>query len=127
MTTAQRLMAYAKEACEDLKGNNYGSPNSSGYYPVKTLHTTDENGEDLTLNLIGDVIKYKKHEYADRDYFGIYNVVEIENKDNICDSDYIYTKSCSQKELYKAFKELFNSVSDKEMYEMYRMYKQRTA
>lgn len=97
------------------------NPRGSGYFIICSNNYKDDG--DLTLQLAFEVCEYEddidKHQY-----YGVYNVPEIDGGDNIAESDWEYTKNCDAEELANIFLE-FEKTFTREY--LYKLYKEMTA
>ena len=113
--TKTEFTEIASEIAEEL--NDPGmidNPRGSAYYTIRECRIDD----DTTLNLIVNVCKYKD-ESTGKKYYGIYNVVEADCGDNICESDWEYTKDCKKSSLIKTLQKIHDTWTDKVFIDTY--------
>ena len=99
MLNKKQATKLAKEIISNITNVTTSEcPAGSGYFTLTKYDYTLNNGEPITLQLVIEVCEYENN-LDKHHYYGIYYIPEINDGDNIGDSDWEYTKHCNVNEL----------------------------
>ena len=108
----------AKDMLECAKDIEFDDPRGTGYFNLCSYTLSEGSEDEVTLNVVVDLCKYKDSSDG-HEYFGIYNVAEVDGGDNITEHDWEFTDDCSLTSLIGALQNISEALSRKELVKAY--------
>ncbi len=116
--TSSAYEQLAKDMLEYAKGIEPDAPISTGYFTLCSYTLNDDSDDEVKLNVIVDLRKYRDS-LDGHEYFGLYNVGEVDGGDNITEYEEEFTKDCSLDSLISALEDISHGLSFKELKKAY--------
>jgi hypothetical protein len=116
--TSSAYEQLAKDMLECAKNIEFDDPKGTGYFTLCSYTLNKGTDDEVTLNVMVDLCKYRDS-LDGHEYFGLYNVGEIDGGDDITEHDWEYTKDCSLNSLILALQNISDGLSFEELKKAY--------